>query len=226
MKKLSKFKSVNRLIFVSPSNWLFDFLSEVYGEDRVIMISNSVDTTIFHYDVAIESTSASTNPVLLLVASDFQDRRKVDTKIVQTLIEEGVELHIAGANSPFTAANVVNHGRLAPMQLAKLMNVCNAHLFLSRIDNQPLVVLESLCSGMMQVSFKDKSVAGMGIENDCMFIENVTPEQLVSALSSNDFKEKISTEARQERAVKYQTLFSSDKMYVNYQRLYNSLISS
>jgi putative colanic acid biosynthesis glycosyltransferase len=225
IRKLSTFQSVRRLMFVSPSKWLFENVSEVYGKDKSIIISNAVDTNTFRYNKQI-AQSVSSKPVLLLVASDFKDRRKIDLDFIHLLIEQGIELHIAGVNSPFKAENVINHGRLAPVQLADLMNKCNTHLFLSRIDNQPLVVLESLCAGMIQLTFKDKAITGMDVEEDCLYIEDMNQQNLIAALSGNSFTEKILPEARRKRAEKYASMFSANIMYLNYQSLYHSLLHS
>jgi putative colanic acid biosynthesis glycosyltransferase len=225
IKKLAAFNSVKRLVFVSPSKWLYEHMAEVYGKNRATIISNSVDTGIFGFDIEHPQVVTS-RPVLLLIANDFKDHRKVNSHVVNFLIYKGIELHVVGSNSPFEGKNVTNHGRLVAAELAKVMNKCNVHLFLSRMDNQPLVVLESLCAGMVQLSFKDKAVTGLGIEDHCLFIEESDLGGLLQTLMKESFKEKISSITRKERAKKYQAAFSRETMYSHYTNLYYSLVAS
>jgi putative colanic acid biosynthesis glycosyltransferase len=225
IKKLAAFNSVKRLVFVSPSKWLYEQMTEVYGTERSRLISNSADTNIFWFDKEVAQVSAS-KPVLLLIANDFRDNRKVDPDVVNFLIEKGIELHIVGSNSPFSGNNVTNHNRLIKEELAKLMCKCNVHLFLSRVDNQPLVVLESLCAGMMQLAFRDKAVTGLGIDDDCVFIDKAELESFLKVLQNRSFGANISVPARERRAEKYQSIFSNGMMFCRYESLYSSLVGT
>ncbi len=227
IRKLNTFKSLSKKKFVSPSKWLYEFICTVYGVENSVLISNSVDTGIFKLSLTPERNQSNRKPSLLIVANDFQDNQKVDINVVNFLIRNNVELHIVGSNSPFSGKSVTNHGTLDAVHVARVMNKCDIHLFMSKIDNQPLVVLESLCTGMLQFTFRTRAITGLSIDNDCIYLDDYSLEQLLEELNSPSFlKKKLSVEIRKARAEKYQRLFSREKMFAEYLSLYTKLLKS
>lgn len=226
VRKLAAFKSIRRLKFVSPSRWLAAYVREVYGEDICTIISNSVDTSLFRFDPdKQEDLDVPNFPSLLLVANDFADKMKIDVQLINLLINKGFRLHIVGAHSPYTGKNVVNHGTLSGTEISILMSRCHIHLFMSKLDNQPLVVIESLCSGMMQLTFRSAAIMSMDIDADCIFLEDVTANELLEYLHSKVLQLEISSGARLARSQKYRARFNKDRMIESYIAEYYKLIN-
>lgn len=227
VRKLHAFGSLPKLLFVSPSRWMHDYMSSVYGSDKCELVSNAVDTNIFKFNAATNKRKPGSVPSLLVVANDFKDRQKVDIEVIDQLVKGGIELHIVGSNSPFTGINVVNHGALNASQLSKVMNDCDIHLFMSKIDNQPLVVLESLCAGMLQLTFKTKAVTGLNIDDDCIYLDDHPGDKLVHLLrAGTSLERRLDMDAREKRSEIYRQRFSRQRMYDEYISVYHSVLEN
>ncbi len=138
--------------FISPSQHVAAAFNSLYGAGHCRVINNGIDvaTEAMLADIATVPPATGVTKVAV-VAHDLRYDGKTNQKLVQEIIALGkrVEVHTFGKHSPFSAANVVNHGFMTDKrQLMGELNQMDSLVFSSRVDNYPLILCEALSAGV------------------------------------------------------------------------------
>lgn len=138
--------------FISPSQHVAGAFNSLYGAGRCRVINNGIDlaTEAILADITSVIPGAGV-PKVAVVAHDLRYDGKTNQRLVQAIIALGkrVEVHTFGKHSPFSGANVVNHGFMTDKrQLMGELNQMDSLVFSSRVDNYPLILCEALSIGV------------------------------------------------------------------------------
>jgi len=140
---------------ICPSEFVAHAFRAGLPDTRISVIANWLDS---EFEAVLQGVSLSetalclNKPVLkvIIIADDLADASKVNRPVVNALLAmKHIELHTVGRSSPFTGANVVNHGRIADR--ARLVNIIVAAdlaVFTSEKDTFGLVMIEALACGV------------------------------------------------------------------------------
>ncbi|EHM45361.1 colanic acid biosynthesis glycosyltransferase WcaC [Yokenella regensburgei] len=142
--------------FISPSQHVASDFNSLYGEGRCRIINNGIDVATEEIlQALVPAVPAEGKPKIAVVAHDLRYDGKTNQQLVQNIIALGdaVEVHTFGKFSPFSGDNVINHGYLTDKrQLMNELNLLDALLFTSRVDNYPLILCEALSIGLPVVA--------------------------------------------------------------------------
>lgn len=140
---------------ICPSEFVAQAFKAGLPDTRVSVIANWLDS---EFEAALQGISLTESalclnkPVLkvLVMANDLADSSKVDRLVINPLLAiKHVELHTIGLASPFTGANVVNHGRIASRaRLVQIIAAADLAVFTSEKDTFGLVMIEALACGV------------------------------------------------------------------------------
>ncbi|MBA8064251.1 colanic acid biosynthesis glycosyltransferase WcaC [Citrobacter freundii] len=138
--------------FISPSQHVADAFNSLYGAGRCAIINNGIDvaTEAILSDLPLNDEPRS-RPKIAIVAHDLRYDGKTNQQLVRQMIALGdkIELHTFGKFSPFSGANVVNHGFETDKRiLMSALNLMDGLVFSSRVDNYPLILCEALSIGI------------------------------------------------------------------------------
>lgn len=138
--------------FISPSQHVAEAFNSLYGAGCCQVINNGIDvaTEAILADITAVEPTASV-PKVAVVAHDLRYDGKTNQQLVQAIIALGtqVEVHTFGKHSPFSGANVVNHGFMADKRtLMSELNQMDSLVFSSQVDNYPLILCEALSIGV------------------------------------------------------------------------------
>lgn len=129
-----------------------DAFNSLYGAGRCDVINNGIDvaTEAILSDLPLNDEPRS-RPKIAIVAHDLRYDGKTNQQLVRQMIALGdkIELHTFGKFSPFSGANVVNHGFETDKRiLMSALNLMDGLVFSSRVDNYPLILCEALSIGV------------------------------------------------------------------------------
>ena len=138
--------------FISPSQHVADAFNSLYGAGRCAIINNGIDvaTEAILSDLPLNDEPHS-RPKIAIVAHDLRYDGKTNQQLVRQMMALGdkIELHTFGKFSPFSGANVVNHGfETDKCILMSALNLMDGLVFSSRVDNYPLILCEALSIGV------------------------------------------------------------------------------
>ncbi|WP_213133950.1 colanic acid biosynthesis glycosyltransferase WcaC [Citrobacter sp. FP75] len=138
--------------FISPSQHVADAFNSQYGAGRCAIINNGIDvaTEAILSDLPLNDAPRS-RPKIAIVAHDLRYDGKTSQQLVRQMMALGerIELHTFGKFSPFSGANVVNHGfETDKRTLMNALNQMDGLVFSSRVDNYPLILCEALSIGV------------------------------------------------------------------------------
>ncbi|QLU67413.1 colanic acid biosynthesis glycosyltransferase WcaC [Citrobacter freundii] len=138
--------------FISPSQHVADAFNSLYGAGRCAIINNGIDvaTEAILSDLPLNDEPHS-RPKIAIVAHDLRYDGKTNQQLVRQMMALGdkIELHTFGKFSPFSGANVVNHGFETDKRiLMSALNLMDGLVFSSRVDNYPLILCEALSIGV------------------------------------------------------------------------------
>ncbi|QBX79290.1 colanic acid biosynthesis glycosyltransferase WcaC [Citrobacter tructae] len=138
--------------FISPSQHVADAFNSLYGAGRCAIINNGIDvaTEAILCDLPLADDPRS-RPKIAIVAHDLRYDGKTCQQLVRQMMALGdrIELHTFGKFSPFSGANVINHGfETDKRTLMNALNQMDGLVFSSRVDNYPLILCEALSIGV------------------------------------------------------------------------------
>lgn len=168
----------SQLHVVTPSEFLAQAIRDGLPNVGVSVIPNWIDSefeaALHRVPLSTDSTQAKDNKIrVLVVANDLSDPSKVDRKLINKLMSmPHIEAHTVGRNSPFSGANVVNHGRIAQRsRMVETISSADVALFTSEKDTFGLVMIEALACGIPVLavdSLASKEVLGrLGLMSVC-----------------------------------------------------------
>ena len=169
---------------VPVSEELVDDIACYFGKDyRWTAISNTVDTTFFHYQ---QRSSSDGRPFRFCCLADNSYRKGYDVliKAFEVLLDNGcnVELHVAGRNTERLYCRQMNtYGLLDRQGVRDLLYHCDALVLASRSETQGLVLLEAMSTGIPAISTVaiPKSVR---IDCGCNYVPIDDAEALAAAM--------------------------------------------
>ncbi len=232
-----KIKIIQNLdpIFVCPSKWIAERLKIIYPKQRVDVIHNGVDTTIFKpIDQNLARTKLGfplSKKIILFVAEYSTNNPFKGGDIVRSLIND---IHFrdylfvtVGEKKEFINQNHVGVGYIDnPMDLAVLYSAADLLLYPTRADNFPLVVLESMSCGIPVIASDIGGISEIITDNiDGFLVSNyfdihffkLTLEKFFSLdFNSINLIKKASVKTVRDK-------FSKKHMVDKYNELYNEL---
>lgn len=141
----------SRLHVVSPSEFVAQAIRDGLPNVNVRVIPNWVDS---EFEASLQDVKVNATPIevtkkkikVVVIANDLSDSTKVDRALINRLLEiPHIEIHTIGQNSPFSGANVVNHGRIAQRKrMVEIISSADVALFTSEKDTFGLVMIEAL----------------------------------------------------------------------------------
>lgn len=137
--------------FISPvSMWLTRLTACTVRALRHYQQRIDVATEAILSDLPLNDEPRS-RPKIAIVAHDLRYDGKTNQQLVRQMMALGdkIELHTFGKFSPFSGANVVNHGFETDKRiLMSALNLMDGLVFSSRVDNYPLILCEALSIGI------------------------------------------------------------------------------
>ena len=234
-----KIKIIQNLdpVFICPSEWIADRVKLIYPKQRIEVIHNGVDTTIFRQTDQIVARKKMGFPfnkkIILFVAEYSTSNPFKGGEIVRNLITD-IEFKdclfvTVGEKKKFINQNHIGIGYVDnPLDLSILYSAADILLYPTRADNFPLVVLESMSCGTPVISSDIGGISEIITHNSDGF--------LVSNYSDVHFfklklKEFFSLDYNSINLIKKSSIktvkakFTKNKMVSKYQELYNELNS-
>ena len=226
------YEQADRVIPVSEE--LVDDIACYYGKDyQWQYISNTIDTEFFHYQ---KRSSKEGRPYRFCCLADYFFRKGYDILFAayQKMQEEGcnIELHIAGRYTDSAQCQqeierlklkgVNIYGRVNKCCVRNLLYQCDALVLASRSEVQPLVLLESMSTGIPVVS-TECIPQNLRIHQGCYIV----PVEDVDALAKA-MKERMedTTENGEELSDKIRQLASPEVVGKRLEQLFSEIISS
>lgn len=206
--------------YVSPSKHLArDIVSSGIGIEDIKIIPNSIDESL---EKIIKNNTSKKNinfnnklPIGFVVANDLSYDGKTKRDIVDSIIGMGVcNIVTAGKNSPFHGPNVINFGEVKDREeMLSIYNSVDFMLFTSTVDNFPLVICESLCSGVPVVA--TKSNASLEVLD---YVGEKVCDSLEDLLIYIREKKYLTNKAALSNLAL--AVFNSNLMYKNYEKIF------
>lgn len=220
------------MTIVTPSLWLKQLVEKSYLQsNRIVHIPNGVDTTVFTpSDIPLFTLRKrlglpQDQKIALFVATKVSNPFK-GAEFIDLLVHDDrlSDIHFVtiGDNSPYT--NRPNVTVLPYTQergiLASYYQAADMFIHPSLLDNHPLVVLESLCSGTPVVGF---AVGGVSEQIDHMSNGYLANGQEYTELVEGVQHIAAQTLDRIEIAAQAKNKFSVDRMVQEYKTLYERI---
>ncbi len=234
-----KIKLIQNLdpIFICPSEWVANRLKNIYPKQRIQIIHNGVDTTIFtpinQIDARKKMGFPSDKKIILFVAEYSTKNPFKGGDIIRDLIAD-IEFkdHLfvtVGEKNNFINQNHVGIGYIDdPSYLAILYSAADILLYPTRADNFPLVVLESMSCGTPVISSDIGGISEIITHNSDGFL-------ISNYMDSHFFKIKLkeffALDFNSINLIKIASVetvrdkFTKNQMVSKYQELYNELNS-
>ncbi len=226
----------NRASFVMPVSRQLGESLQNFGVKRPIrVIGNVVNTSVFKY---IEKPTSPTFRILHI--SSLQESTKNISGIVAAYADFHQQfprslLSIGGDGDPSALKKELRkHGispqgyRLLPSlnknQVAQEMQASDCFLLFSHIENQPVVILESLCVGKPVIATKVGGIADIVDETRGLLVEPNDKDGLVAALM--EMQEKYQSYEPKKMAIKAQSEFGHEAISLKFAELYANVLRS
>tara|TARA_B100001540_G_C15780275_1_gene630696 strand:- start:595 stop:1824 length:1230 start_codon:yes stop_codon:yes gene_type:complete len=143
--------------------------SRIFKKTNCETILNNVDVKFFK---PIKNKTSKNFNILVGPFSSSDYFRKGYFEFVQILkylektkININIKFHIFGGYQAEKSKIIVNHGFVSQKKLKKLFNSSHLYLFLSKQDNSPNTVAESLASGVPIITFKNNGTSDLCIND-------------------------------------------------------------
>lgn len=228
------FNSVDFTI-VAPSLWLKKCVEESFLKNKdVRLIYNGIDLETFKKtdkSAARKELGLPENKKILLFSADggvqnpFKGGEFVSLAFEKLQNRNDILFLNIGGNIGQLSENWLDYGYVNNAQtMAKLYSAADIYLFPTLADNCPLTAIESLACGLPVATFETGGVPEI-VENGIsgFVVEYKNGEKLVEALEklldNDELREKMA-----ENAVAASKKFSSERMVLEYLRLYEELL--
>lgn len=228
------FNSANFTI-VTPSLWLKKCVEESFLKNKDCrLIYNGIDLETFKKTDKSESRKELGLPdskKIVLFSADggvknpFKGGDFVFQAFEKLKNRNDILFLNIGGNDGQRSENWQDYGYVNdPKTMAKLYSAADVYLFPTLADNCPLTAIEALACGLPVVTFETGGVPEI-VENEesGFVVEYKNGEKLVEALEKllddGDLRQKMS-----ENALEVSKKFSSDRMALDYMKLYEELL--
>jgi putative colanic acid biosynthesis glycosyltransferase len=217
IKKSKLLNSTNKILYVSPSNWMYDIAKLFVEKDKLFLINNGIRIVDNKFDSFGDSKREFD---YIFVTTDFNDQNKISYNVIDTIIEMGLKILLIGKNQKlYSRENVVQiNSYLNNIDVINLMRKSHNFLILSKFENFPTVLIEALMSGCFIVSTPNLGsldvLSSFSEYDDYLIINGKT-----------DFKITPNSEKVKYRVNKAVKLFNSRVMCEKYDSLYLKLLN-
>jgi glycosyltransferase involved in cell wall biosynthesis len=190
------------ILVISPSQWLADIaVQRGYSPDRVKVIPNPVDTTLFRpipRDAARSKLGiAEQGFIALFVASDCGDPIKGYTDFAQSTAAAGVNAIAVGKRPTEPAPHIIHTGRLQNReQLNLYYSAADLLVIPSYADNYPNTVIEAMASGTPVVGYATGGIPSQLDNPYCSVVSTGDKSGLAKLLSIRSREKKTPEETR------------------------------
>ena len=236
--KKNKINKLNPII-VCPSNWLAARVKLAYPMiQKLVVIPNGVDTALFKpltnkSELRSKFNIPQNKNVILFVAEYSTKNPFKGGEIIRNLIDnvddnDGVHFVTVGGKSENKSNNLTSIGYVnKEEELSEIYNACDVLVYPTKADNLPLVVLESMSSGLPVIASNVGGISeiisdgmdGYLIDEHNSFIS--FDEKLKEFFKlTKDRKKTLSENAR----IKIRSKFDEEQMLNNYKLLYEKCL--
>lgn len=229
LDKKKAFENFNKLLIVTPSQWLKDRVKKSFLMNRRIeVVHNGINTEIFKprdYLHLKKKHNIGNKKVILSVAPDIMSDRKGGrwvVKLAEECLGRGYIFIIIGVkdlNEKFPD-NIITLGRTEnQIELSEYYSMADLFLICSLKENFPTTCLEATCCGAPIFGFDEGGTKETGIENYSIFVPygdlNNLKNKMIDFLENNTFKKAEISFIGAER-------YSKKNMFLEYKKLYES----
>lgn len=219
-----------RLVVTAPSQWLADRANQSFLSGRDIrVVHNGIDTENVFYprDPAYlrERHGLTDEKVVLAVAPNLMERRKGGRwvlKLAEAMAGEPIRFILIGVDDPNEAfpPNVTALGRTENQQeLAAYYSLADCFVICSEKENFPTTCLEAFCCGAPVAGFRTGGTAETVPPPYGRFCAYGDVEQLAGLV-----REQLAGGRTAEISEKGRALYSSGRMYEEYQKIYREIM--
>lgn len=228
--KKSWFTNVNKMMLITPSKWLNDYLSESYLKDYPKkVIHNGIDISIFHpiNDESFYLSGCNDKKIILGVANSWTERKglKDFIRLNELLDKKRYQIVLVGLNEnqlkslPNTIIGIgkTNNQR----ELVSLYS--NASVFVNPTyqDNFPTTNLEAIACGTPVITYNtggspESVLNGVGFVVEKGDIKGLLSKIVYVCENPTLFREKCITVGKE--------LFNKNNNYLSYIDIYNDII--
>ena len=235
-KKMSLFKTLrNKPVIVTPSKWLGEQSknSDLFGDLRHEHIPYGLNTDVFKVYPQTFARSVFGLPtdrrLLLIVAERLDDYRKGFDLLVDAMNQMDVpsDIELVAVGSGQIPIQTMKCHRIGPIHDERLMALLYASAdftaITSREDNQPNVILESLCCGTPVIGTPAGGIPEpIVVPTDGLVAQHCSATSIAQTLeqsfSVSFQREKIAASAAQR--------FGAEVTAKRYQQLYDSILEN
>ena len=233
--KQKSFAKIQRLIVVTPSQWLENRVQQSFFSDRsAIVIHNGIDTNVFKpVDSSIlreELGIKKDEKVVLALAPNLMSKEKGGAfvlQIAQKLNNYNIRFIMVGVNKPeevnVSNGHIIVKGRIYDKKLlTEYYSLADIFLICSERENFPTTCLEAQACGTPVCGFRTGGVAETLISDE-LLVDYGNISKLVNIINNQN---KVTTEDRIILSSKAKEQFGLESMMKKYMDLYKTLISS
>jgi len=216
------------LVFVGCSRWIAQRAEIAFPRHTVHLINNGLDAQMEEC-LMVPTTHGNERTTvmkrLLIVGADLSDPKKQDIELLRRVIAlDGYSVQTVGRNSPFSGANVVNHGPVTSrVRLTEIYREADATLFTSKVDIFSLVIVESLTAGTPVMALNSPG------SREVLGLVGATPfgseDEMLIAIQRGSFFRNYKQRTREELHREALKVYSGEKVTRQYIDLYESLMN-
>lgn len=230
-QKKNLFTLLNKMILVAPSIWMKNYLEKSFlSKYEIRMIYNGIDINKFRItdSKTVKVKYNLQKKYVLAVANVWTQKKGLsDLLALRKLLKEDIEIVLVGLNRrqqnslPTGIKGIMRTENID--ELAAIYSTAEVFVNPTYADNFPTTNLESLACGTPVITYNTGGSPEAIDENTGIVVEKGNIQQLARAIKIvvEKGKEHYKPLCR-ERAIKY---FNKDERFMDYIRLYETLIS-
>ncbi len=232
-KKQKAFESLKNLVIICPAQWLADKVRNSYLNGKnVRVIGNGVDINLFKPAVDKSKLRMKYNlsvdeKIVLFSANNFNDINKGTNYILEVaelLIDQRCLFLGLGTGKIIEKKNVKTFGYIGEQEkMAEILSIWDLYCFTSKVETNPLSVLESLSCGLPVIAFDILALREIINENTGEVVPFGDSEQLAKKISLNlNSEERLKEMSKSARDFIVEK-FSEEKLFGDYMDVYRDI---
>lgn len=230
--KFALFEQCERLMIVSPSQWLADVAIERgYPAQQVVVIPNSVDHEVFSPQQQAQARARLNlpveRPIALFIAEDCSAPRKGYVDFAEATAGQPIEAVAVGSPPETPAAHVRHVGRIGQRDLlAAYYAASDTMIIPSYADNFPTTVVEALMSGTAVIGYDVGGIPGQLSDPWSIVVPEGNKLALADAVARIALDVTIYREAREQIAAAARERWSKMAVMAAYYEVYQNLLDA
>lgn len=227
-RKKKLFTKINKMIIVSPSNWLSEFVKESFlMQKQILTINNGTDLNVFKpINNNLKSKLGLNNEKIIIgVASVWTQAKGLHDFIkLSELLSDEYKIILVGLNKKqkeSLPANIIGIERTESVhELAELYSIADVFVNPTYSDNFPTTNIEALACGTPVITYKTGGSPEAIDKETGIVVEQGNIIQLKEAIELIAKNKSKYSENCRERAV---NLYNKQDRFNDYIKLFNSL---